>query len=70
MHISIVIPVYNRPKMLARTLWMITHQTYPLDLIEVVIADDGSSEDILSVIEKFRGRLTITYTNQEDQGYR
>ncbi|MEL0190388.1 MAG: glycosyltransferase, partial [Candidatus Poseidoniales archaeon] len=70
LHISIIIPVYNRPKMLARTLWMITHQTYPLDLIEVVIADDGSNEDILSVIEKFRGRLTITYTNQEDQGYR
>jgi chondroitin synthase len=68
--ISMVIPVFNRSEILAKTLHMITHQTYPLDLIEVVIADDGSSEDILSVVNPFREKLNITYTNQEDMGYR
>ena len=38
--ISIVLPVYNRIEMLRRTMAMLTHQTYPLDLIEVIIADD------------------------------
>lgn len=68
--ISIVIPVYNRTEILSKTLAMITHQSYPLDLIEVVIADDGSQEDILAVVDLFRDRLTITYVNQEDQGFR
>jgi chondroitin synthase len=68
--ISIVIPVFNRAEILSKTLAMICHQTYPLDLIEVVIADDGSKEDILSVVNLFRDRLKITYVNQEDQGFR
>ncbi len=68
--ISIVIPVYNRADILSKTLAMITHQSYPLDLIEVVIADDGSQEDILAVANLFRDRLTITYVNQEDRGFR
>ena len=68
--ISIVIPVYNRAEILSKTLAMITHQSYPLDLIEVVIADDGSQEDILAVADLFRDRLTITYVNQDDQGFR
>ncbi len=68
--ISIVIPVYNRTEILSKTLAMISHQTYPLDLIEVVIADDGSKEDILALADSFRDRLRITYVNQEDQGFR
>ena len=43
-HVSVVIPVYNRIEMLRRTIAMLTHSTYPLELIEVVIADDGSSD--------------------------
>ena len=62
-----MIPVYNRAEILSKTLAMITHQSYPLDLIEVVITDDGSQEDILAVADLFRDRLTITYVNQEDQ---
>lgn len=68
--ISIVIPTFNRTEILSKTLAMISHQTYPLDLIEVVIADDGSEEDILAVADLFRDRLKITYVNQEDQGFR
>jgi len=68
--ISIVIPVYNRSEILGKTLAMICHQTYPLDLIEVVIADDGSREDTLSMVNRFREHLNITYTHQADEGFR
>ena len=50
--VSIVIPLYNRREMLGRTLAMISHQTYPLDLIEVVIADDGSNDDPLAMVSE------------------
>ena len=68
--ISIVIPLYNRREMLGRTLAMITHQTYPLDLIEVVVADDGSSDDPISMISEFQDVLDIQYVRQKDLGYR
>ena len=68
--ISIVIPLYNRREMLGRTLAMISHQTYPLDLIEVVIADDGSNDDPLSMVSEFDEILDIQYVRQKDLGYR
>ena len=68
--ISIVIPLYNRREMLGRTLAMIAHQTYPLDLLEIVVADDGSSDDPISMIERFQDKLDIQYVRQADLGYR
>ena len=68
--ISVVIPLYNRKEMLGRTLAMISHQTYPLDLIEVVVADDGSSDNPIEMIEKFQEDLEINYVRQADRGYR
>ena len=68
--ISVVIPLYNRKEMLGRTLAMISHQTYPLNLIEVVVADDGSSDDPLTIIKEFEETLDIQYVRQKDEGYR
>jgi len=69
-NISIVIPVYNRNEVLGKTLAMICHQTYPLDLLEIVIADDGSSDNTLKIVDKFRDRLEINYIHQKDDGFR
>jgi len=68
--VSIIIPVYNRKEILAKTLAAITHQTYPKDLIEVVIVDDGSSDEIVEVIRKYENYLELIYTRQTDKGYR
>ena len=68
--VSIVIPVYNRKEKLAKTIAALTHSTYPSELMQVVIADDGSSdrpEDLLPVFEPY---FDIAYIAQEDQGYR
>ena len=68
--ISIVIPVYNRIEMLRRTIAMITHQNYPLDLIEVIIADDGSEDNPEQLIDEFSSFFEVNYVRQSDQGYR
>lgn len=70
MAMSVVIPLYNRREMLAKTLSCLVHQTYPADLFEVVIADDGSRDNPLEVVESFSDRLDISYVRQEDRGYR
>jgi glycosyltransferase involved in cell wall biosynthesis/lipopolysaccharide biosynthesis regulator YciM len=68
--VSIIIPVYNRKAILAKTLAALTHQTYPAELIEVIVADDGSSDGVEEVIEKYQQHLTLKYVYQEDLGYR
>ena len=67
---SVVIPVYNRKEILAKTLAALTHQTYPCDRYEVIIADDGSDDGVEVVLEHFRNSLNIRYVRQEHDGYR
>lgn len=69
--VSVIIPVYNRRVMLERTLACLTHQTYPLHLIEIVIADDGSSDEPEGLLDSFAGRFgAMRIVRQEDKGYR
>jgi len=68
--VSIIIPVYNRFQVLANTLAALTYQTYPQNLIEIIVVDDGSSDQVLNVIKKYETKLNLNYIRQEDKGYR
>ncbi len=52
--ISVVIPTFNRKDILKRTLEALLDQTYPKDKYEIIVVDDGSSEDIKRMIEDLR----------------
>jgi glycosyltransferase involved in cell wall biosynthesis len=49
--ISIIIPVFNREKLIVRTLESIQNQTY--SNWECIIVDDGSTDNTLNVIKSF-----------------
>ena len=68
--VSIVIPVYNRKEILGKTLAGLVHQTYPLDLLEVIIADDGSKDEPEKLIPIFEEYFPIKHVFQKDDGYR
>ncbi len=68
--VSVVIPVYNRKEKLAKTIAALTHQTYPHHLIEIIIADDGSSDKPEELCDVFGDHFRISYISQEDKGYR
>ncbi|MBW1744549.1 MAG: glycosyltransferase, partial [Deltaproteobacteria bacterium] len=68
--VSFVIPVYNRKLYLDRTLAALTHQTYPKDLFEIIVADDGSSDGVDEIVDKYTNTLDISMVRQEDQGFR
>jgi GT2 family glycosyltransferase len=44
--VTVVVPCYNGQEPLALTFAALANQTYPMDLLEVVIADDGSDPPI------------------------
>ena len=64
--VSIVIPVYNRKDKLRKTIAALTHQTYPLELMEIIIADDGSSDHPEVIIDEFSSYFSLNYIKQED----
>ncbi|HFP5557367.1 TPA: glycosyltransferase [Escherichia coli] len=67
--LSIIIPVYNRPKILGITLACICNQITNYKF-EVVISDDGSYDDLLKVVKKFEDKIDIRYYRHSDNGYR
>jgi len=67
--VSIVVLTYNRTVPLEKTLTGLLHQDYPLDLLEVIITDDGGDEDVLSVVRKFSKKLNIKYVWHPDAGF-
>jgi len=68
--ISVIVPTYNRCGMLRQTLESLAGQQFPSDEFEVIVADDGSSDDTAGMVRSFSGRLRLQYCFQEDQGYR
>lgn len=50
--VSIITPVYNSSAFIADTIRSVLHQTY--DEWELILVDDGSTDDSVSVIQSFR----------------
>lgn len=65
--VTVVLPYFQAPDALENTLAGIARQTYPADLVQVVVADDGSTPPLL-LPTGYRG-LDITVVHQEDRGF-
>ena len=65
--VSVVIPVYNTADYLRETLNSICDQT--LKELEIILLNDGSTDDSMSIIEDFAARDSrIQYHVQPNQG--
>ncbi|UCD63026.1 MAG: glycosyltransferase [Candidatus Zixiibacteriota bacterium] len=56
-HLTIIIPVRNEEKFLGQTLDQIYLQDYPMDRLEVVVVDGGSTDRSRHVAEAFKSRF-------------
>ncbi|MEO3812583.1 glycosyltransferase [Sphaerisporangium sp. B11E5] len=67
---SVIVPTYNRARLLRLTLDSLVRQTLPPRSFEVLVVDDGSADDTAEVVREYAGRLDLRYFYQEDLGYR
>jgi len=65
---SVIIAYYNKPKILDLVLNAYTKQTKKD--FEIIIADDGSTDEVLDVMKKYEDDLIISRVWHEDQGFR
>lgn len=65
--VSVIIPTYNRSNQLTKSLESLARQTYSVELIEVVVVDDGSRESYDCVTER-SWPFTTQYYRQDNQG--
>lgn len=62
MLVSVVIATRNRSVLLGRTLEALARQRWPRDRIDVVVADNGSTDETAAVVEAARrGGLSVRY---------
>ena len=64
--ISVITPTYNKAHFLDLTLASYLHQTHKE--FELVLVDDGSTDNTREVVERYRGLLNIRYIHQPNQG--
>jgi glycosyltransferase involved in cell wall biosynthesis len=65
--VSVIIPTYNRHDSLLRLLDSLTNQTLAIESFEVIVIDDGSTNDPLAIYEK-QYPFELDYYRQENQG--
>ena len=63
---SIIIPTYNRAEKLRRALTSLETQSFRD--FEVIVCDDGSTDDTGQVVESFAETLPIRYLREENWG--
>jgi glycosyltransferase involved in cell wall biosynthesis len=67
--LSVVVPTYNRRERLARVLAGLDKQPLPPELFEVVIVDDGSTDDTAAWLERNRSRAyRVNVATQQNGG--
>jgi len=59
-----VIPTYNRAHLISRAIESVLNQSHPPD--EIIVVDDGSSDDTRAVLSQFGEKITPIY--QENAG--
>ena len=64
--VSVVIPVYNQARFVRQAIQSALDQTHPW--IDVVVIDDGSTDDTAEVLSAFRNAPNVTVIRQTNAG--
>ena len=65
---SIIIPTYNRADTIKKVVESLVNQTFPPDKYELVVVDDGSTDNTEQVIRSIKTSCSLRYFKQNRKG--
>ena len=68
MRVSVIIATYNYGKYLGEALESVFAQDFPGNLVEVIVVDDGSTDDTAAVAARYSNRIKYLYQANQGQG--
>ena len=66
--VSVIIPTYNRSDILGECLSSLAAQNFPYGSFEIIVVDDGSSDNTAEVAQRVRSPFEIRYFHQSNSG--
>ncbi len=68
--VSVIIPTYNRDKMLRLTIESFFRQSYPADSFEIIVSDNNSTDNTKDIVAELQQRapVQINYLFEKRQG--
>ena len=66
--VSVIVPTRNRAPVLRLCLQSLVQQTLSADFFEVIVVDNGSSDDTAAVARSFSDRLELTLLHETEPG--
>ena len=63
--IAVIIPTYNRVKLLKRAIESVVRQTYPAT--EIIVIDDGSTDGTVQFIKDNNHKINYLYQNGQNR---
>ncbi len=64
--VSVIIPTYNRGSVITDAIDSVLGQTY--QQLEIIVVDDGSHDNTISLLEQYNGRIKYIYQNNAGPG--
>jgi cellulose synthase/poly-beta-1,6-N-acetylglucosamine synthase-like glycosyltransferase len=61
---TIIIPAFNEEKSIKRTIESILASDYPKNKLEIIVVDDGSKDNTLSIAKKFQSKQVKVFTKK------
>lgn len=61
--LSILIPAYNEEKTIQETINAVSNVDYPKELMEIIVIDDGSKDNTLNILKKFKNIKILAKQN-------